>query len=227
MKPAEFAQPLHWMTSPRLGKVVAVDDPQSLSRVQVRLHGPDPDGEAPVWARVAVAFAGDQYGAFLIPDVGTEVLVVFIGDDPAWPVVVGSLWNGGAAIPETLGGGGTAVDRWTLTGKNGTRIAIVEEAGQEKVEIETPTGVKATLTDAAGGSITLETSMHSITLESQGVTIDSSATVTVNASKVSVSAGQVSVDAGLSRFSGVVQCDTLIATTVVGSTYTPGVGNVW
>lgn len=227
MKPAVFAQPLHWMTSPRLGKVTDVSDPQSLSRVKVRFYGPDPDGDAEVWARVATAFAGDQYGAFLIPDVDTEVLVVFIGDDPAWPVVIGSLWNGATAIPETLGGDGSSVDRWTLTGKNGTRIAIVEEGGREKVEIETPAGVKATLTDEAGGSITLETSQHSITLDSQGVTIDSSALVTVNASKVSVSAGQVSVDAGLSKFSGVVQCDTLIATTVVGSTYTPGVGNVW
>jgi len=35
------------------------------------------------------------------------------------------------------------------------------------------------------------------------------------------------VTAGMSKFSGVVQCDTLIATTVVGTTYTPGAGNIW
>jgi len=35
------------------------------------------------------------------------------------------------------------------------------------------------------------------------------------------------VDAGMSKFSGVVQCDTLIATSVVASSYTPGAGNVW
>ncbi len=221
-----FANPLHWLTSPKLGKVTSVQDPQSLSRVQVRLHAPDADGEALVWARVAVPYAGDEYGAFMIPDVSTEVLVIFVGDDPAWPVVVGSLWNGATHVPETIGG--ASVDRWTLTGKNGTRIAIVEQAaGQEKVEIETPNGVKATLTDAAGGSLTLTTGQHTATFDTSGVTIDTSANVQVNASQVNVTAGQVSVNAAMAQFSGVVQCSTLIATTVVGTSYTPGAGNVW
>jgi hypothetical protein len=35
------------------------------------------------------------------------------------------------------------------------------------------------------------------------------------------------VDAAMATFSGVVQCQTLIATTVVGTSYTPGAGNVW
>jgi uncharacterized protein involved in type VI secretion and phage assembly len=227
MKPlGAFATPLHWLTSPKLGKVVSVQDPQSLSRVQVRLHAPDADGEALIWARVAVPYAGDEYGAFLIPGVDAEVLVIFVGDDPAWPVVVGSLWNGATSIPETIGG--AQVDRWTLTGKNGTRIAIVEQAqGQEKVEIETPNGVKATLTDASGGSLTLTTGQHTATFDSSGVTIDTSSNVQVNASQVSVTAGQMSVDAAMATFSGVVQCSTLIATSVVGSSYTPGAGNVW
>ena len=33
----------------------------------------------------------------------------------------------GVIFPETLGGAGDAVDRWTIVGKKGTRIAIVEE----------------------------------------------------------------------------------------------------
>jgi hypothetical protein len=30
----------------------------------------------------------------------------------------------------------------------------------------------------------------------------------------------------MTRFSGVVQCDTLITNTVIASTYTPGAGNL-
>ena len=51
--------------------------------------------------------------------------------------------------------------------------------------------------------------------------------VTVEASQVKVSAGMVTVDAGMSKFSGVVQCDTLIATSVISASYTPGAGNIW
>ena len=42
-----------------------------------------------------------------------------------------------------------------------------------------------------------------------------------------LAAGMVQVDAGLSKFSGVVQCDTLISNAVVSSSYTPGAGNIW
>ena len=224
--PSPFATPVAWWSGAQVAKVVSVQDPQGLSRVQVQLLGPDADDTARIWARVAVPFAGDNYGAFLIPDVDQEVLVLLIAGDVRSAVVVGALWNGATGVPETIGG--QNVDRWTLTGKNGTRIAIVEAAsGQEMVEIETPAGVKATLTDEAGGKITLEAAGNTITMDTQGVSVDASAKVSVSAGQVEVSAGRVTVDAGISQFSGVVQCDTLIATTVVGKLYTPGAGNVW
>ena len=46
-------------------------------------------------------------------------------------------------------------------------------------------------------------------------------------SAVAVSAGMVTVDAGMSKFSGVVQADTVIANNVIGASYTPGAGNIW
>ena len=42
-----------------------------------------------------------------------------------------------------------------------------------------------------------------------------------------LSAAMVEVNAGMARFSGVVQCSTLIANSVVASSYTPGAGNIW
>ena len=41
-----------------------------------------------------------------------------------------------------------------------------------------------------------------------------------------VSASLLTVNAGMSRFSGVVQCDTLISNTVISATYTQGAGNI-
>lgn len=214
-----------WRNGVHIGIVVSVQDPESMGRVQVKLPAIDPAGDAPVWARVAVPFAGDNYGAFLIPDVDTEVLVAFLSGDAGWPVVIGNLWNGATALPETIS---NKVDRWSLTGKNGTRIAIVEQSnGQEMVEIETPAGVKATLTDQSGGSIKLEAAGNTVEMSTSGVSIQASAKVEVQASNVKVSAGMVTVDAGMSKFSGVVQCDTLISNSVVSSSYTPGAGNVW
>jgi uncharacterized protein involved in type VI secretion and phage assembly len=210
-----------------LAQVTDIQDPDSIARVKVKLLTVDGDGQAEIWARVSVPFAGDSRGALFIPDVGDEVLVAFLGGDPRFPIVLGGLWNGGASPPEQFGG--DRVDRWTITGKAGTRIAIVEESsGSAKIEFKTPNGVKGTLTDESGGSIKFEdTAGNTITIDSQGIALQASAKVKVTAGQVEVSAGMVKVDAGMSKFSGVVKCDTLIATTVVASTFTPGAGNIW
>lgn len=211
-----------------LGEVVSVRDPQNLARVQVRLFSFDgpANQDGPVWARVAVPFAGADRGAFLLPDVGDEVLVAFLHGDSRLPVVIGGLWNGGAKPPEQLGGERT--DRWTLVGKAGTRIAIVEQtAATATIRLETPAGVSATLTDAGGGTVEIKAAGNTITIDSSGVAIQAAAKVSVQGSQVEVTAGQVSVNAATSTFSGLVRCDVLQATTVIGSTYTPGAGNVW
>lgn len=227
MKPMGLlSAPSWWMGGAHLARVVAVKDPPSPGRVRITLLAEDGDDAAEIWARVAVPFAAGNCGAFFIPDVDEEVVVVFVGNSPEAAVVVGSLWNGRTAMPESLPG--DRVDRWTITGKKGTRIAIVESAaGQEQVVIETPGGASATLTDGNGQSIALKAAQNTITLDSGGVTVEALASVSVSASQVKVSAGQVSVEAAMSRFSGVVQCDTLISNAVVSASYTPGAGNIW
>lgn len=209
-----------------LAEVVSVQDPERLGRVQVRLLAFDgPTGQdAPVWARVAVPFAGADRGAFLLPDVGDEVLVTLVQGDPRQPVVTGGLWNGAAGPPESLPG--DRVDRWTLTGKKGTRVAILEESSPT-VEITTPGGARFRLTDRGGGRAEIRAGGATVTQSPSGVTVKTGATVKVEASQVEVTAGMVKVDAAVSTFSGVVTCDVLQATTVVATTYTPGAGNVW
>ena len=65
------------------------------------------------WARVASNWAGIgpgeayQCGSILLPRVGTEVLVSFIGGDPDKPVIVGQLYNRRGVPPALSGGVGT------------------------------------------------------------------------------------------------------------------------
>jgi uncharacterized protein involved in type VI secretion and phage assembly len=225
----EIPTPSHF-TASYLAVVVSVQDPEELSRVQVRLLNCDGIGEqdAPIWARVAVPFAGPRRGAFMLPDVDDEVLVTFLHGDPSLPIVVGGLWNGSDVPPESLGGAGDRVDRWTIVGKAGTRVAIVEEQdGQETISFTTPGGVSGELTDAGGGKIELRAG-STITIDGAGITVDArQGKVTVRASTVEVTAGQVKVEAAMSKFSGVVQCPILKATTIVADVYKPGAGNVW
>lgn len=211
-----------------LAEVVSIDDPQQLARVQVRLYSFDgvEGQDAAIWARVASAFAGNNRGAFLIPDVGDEVLVSFVNGDPRYPIVLGGLWNGTDTAPEQIASGGRNL-RKVIRSKNGVKLTLEDVDGQEKFIVETPGGQKLTLSDGPG-KITIEDSNgNSLETEAAGITITAAAKVTVNAPQVAVSAGMVQVDAAMSKFSGVVQCDTLQATTVIATTYTPGAGNIW
>lgn len=214
-----------------LARVVDVADPDGLGRVKIRLVSTPPeigDGDAALWARVAVPMAGSNRGTFFLPDVDDEVAIVFVGGDPRSPMVIGGLWNGSAQPPEQLGGSGTRIDRYTMVGKDGTRIAMVEEnSGQAIITLATPGAETIKIDQASGGKITIEAGGSKITVDSQGISLETGSKVKVQASQVEVSAGMVKVDAAMSTFSGMVKCDVLKATTVIGSVYTPGAGNVW
>jgi hypothetical protein len=115
-----------------------------------------------------------------------------------------------------------------VTGKAGTRIAIVEEQPSEAtISFTTPGGVSGELTDSGGGRIELRIGGTTVTQDNQGVTVNTSMNVTVQATQVEVSASMVTVNAAMSRFSGVVQADTVITNSVVSASYTPGAGNIW
>jgi uncharacterized protein involved in type VI secretion and phage assembly len=211
-----------------LGKVESVEDQDSLGRVQVRLYGCHgvADQDALLWARVAVPFAGADRGAFLLPDVGDEVLLVFVDGDQRFPIVVGSLWNGAAAPPESLPG--TRVDRWTFTGKNGTRIGIIEESeGTEQVVIHTPNNATITVDESGGGEVTIEAGGTTVTVGPSGVDVQTSGSVTMKASsRMSVTAPDIEFNAGLVKCSTNLQCTTLLATTVTSGAYNVTAGNV-
>lgn len=66
-----------------------------------------------------------------------------------------------------------------------------------------------------------------ITLEETGITIESPYGVEFNAVQVTFNSTTTTFNSGMVTASGAMRCGTLIATSVVASSYTPGAGNVW
>lgn len=208
--------------------VTDIKDPDGVGRVRVRLPwSPDSQGSSyEAWARLATLMAGGSRGTWFIPEVGDEVLLSFEGGDPRRPYVVGALWNGQDAPPETMDGSGRNTIK-AIHSRNGIVISLEDKDGQETLVLKTPGGQTITLKDGPG-SIALEDSNGNfVKLEPSGITVNASAKVTINAAQVEISAGMVTVNAGMSKFNGVVQADTVISNSVVSASYTPGAGNIW
>ncbi|HTN54224.1 MAG TPA: phage baseplate assembly protein V [Anaeromyxobacter sp.] len=203
-------------------------DPDNQGRVKVTLPwSPDPAGGSyEVWARLATAMGGANRGLWAIPDVNTEVVVAFEGGDPRHPFVLGGLWNGRDAPPDSMDGAGKNA-RKVFRSRNGVKITLDDTDGQESLTLETPAGQKVVLQDGPGSIQASDSNGNSVRLESSGITVTSSAKVTVNASTAEISASMLTVNAGMSRFSGIVQADTVITNSVVSASYTPGAGNIW
>jgi uncharacterized protein involved in type VI secretion and phage assembly len=201
-------------------------DPDNLGRVKVQLppiSESDQHGHQ-AWARLATLMAGQNRGTWFIPDMNDEVLVAFEAGDVRRPYVIGSLWNVANAPPHSMD---ATNNKKLLRSRNGVKITLDDQSGQESFIVETPGGQTITLKDGPGSIEIVDSNGNSIKLEAAGVTVNASAKVTLNASSVEISSGIVTVNAGMSKFSGVVQCDTLISNSVISASYTPGAENIW
>ena len=208
--------------------VTDLSDPDGQGRIKVQLPWSPDSGDASyeAWARLATMMGGNDRGSWFVPDVSDEVIVTFLGGDTRHPIVIGSLWNGQDTPPESMDDSGENNIK-KIRSRNGVQITLDDTQGSEQLILETPGGQKVTLKDGPGVIEAEDSNGNSVKMESSGITVNASATVTVNASVMKISASALTVDAGMSKFSGVVQADTVISNSVVSASYTPGAGNIW
>ncbi len=199
-----------------LGLVIDNDDPEARGRVKVRLQSSSME----LWASVVAPSAGNGYGASFIPRLDEIVVVAFIDHDSA--VVLGSVWAGSESRPEDAD---PQEEHYVI--RTPAESVLEFDDNDPKIELRTRSGYSITITEGSGGEVKIERGGQSVTMTTAEITVESAGPVNINATNVNVSASMVQVDAAMSRFSGVVQCDTIIATSVVGTSYTPGAGNIW
>lgn len=75
------------------------------SRVKVHFHWDrydNKDENSSCWIRVATPWAGEKWGMIHIPRIGQEVVVDFIGGDPDYPLITGSVYNADQMPPYGL-----------------------------------------------------------------------------------------------------------------------------
>jgi len=136
-----------------IGKVVNNVDTDGLGRVQLSMPALS-DINLSNWARVCSPMAGSSRGAYFLPDIGDEVLVMFEQGNIDKPVVLGGLWNGNARPPQQNEG---------INAKKVIKMA----SGQQITFDETPSSGSLKLEDGKGSSITMNPTSGDVTIEAR------------------------------------------------------------
>jgi uncharacterized protein involved in type VI secretion and phage assembly len=177
-----------------IGVVTNNEDPDGKGRVKVKFPWLS-DADESNWARVATPMAGEERGIFFLPEVDDEVLVAFEHGDVRWPYVIGSLWNGQQAPPETNADGSNNIR--VIKSRSGHVIRLNDEDGSEKIEIIDKSEKNSIVIDTAENTISITTdkditfsaTQGTIKLEAQKIEIASSAETKIEAgSKMAVEA---------------------------------------
>lgn len=155
--------PVHGL---QIGVVTDNEDPDSEFRIRVQL--PLVDSSDGVWARLASLDAGKDRGFVLRPEIGDEVVVGFLDDDPRTPVVLGMLHS--SAKPAPIAGSNDNHEKG-YTSRSGMKLHFNDD--KIVLTLSTPGGHTFVLDDDQGSVSLKDSNGNSLLLDDQGITIES------------------------------------------------------
>jgi len=183
----------------QIGVVVQLgNDPDGEFRILVKVPVIDNDAQG-LWTRVASLDAGSSRGAFFMPEIGDEVIVGFINDDPRHAVVLGMLHSSAKAAPITPD---DANNEKGITTRSQMRVHFNDQTNT--ITIDTPAGNSIQLDEQGTKIEIVDQNSNKVTMDPSGITVDSPVDITIKAganltisaaASLSISAASVSVKA--------------------------------
>ncbi|AUB82190.1 phage baseplate assembly protein V [Candidatus Thiodictyon syntrophicum] len=194
-------------------------DQDGLGRIEVSFPWLGADGATVrAWATLLSPYADQDQGFQVLPERDTQVVVGFEAGSLRRPYIVGSAWNGKESLPVSPE---KANNKRIIKTRSGSILEFDDTGGAVKVTLSTKSGHKLILKD----------SPQEVSLEHQNgckITMNAAGQVKIDAtSTVDITASVMNVHAPMALFDGTIKCTTLITTSVVSSSYTPGAGNIW
>lgn len=161
----------------QIGVVTKLEgDPDGEDRVQVKMPVVDASAEG-VWARVVTLDAGEERGSFFRPELGDEVVLGFLSDDPRHPVVLGMMNS--SAKPAPLKASDQNPQKGIFTR---SKMKFVFDDEKKSVHVETPGGNMITLSDDEKSVLIKDLNGNKIEMASSGITIESAKEIKIKAS---------------------------------------------
>ena len=142
-------------------------DPDGEDRILVKIPviNNDEDG---IWCRVATLDAGDKRGTFFRPEIGDEVIIGFINNDPRHAVVLGMLNSSAKPAPITA-----ADDNHEKGYVSRSEMKMIFNDDKKSFSLETPGGNKFLITEDEKKIHLEDQNGNKIIMNEDGITIES------------------------------------------------------
>jgi Rhs element Vgr protein len=169
-----------------IGLVMKRDaDPEGQYKIQVSVPLMKA-ATAGVWARLSTFYGSAGFGAFVIPEIGDEVILGFFNNDPSCPVILGSLYSSKHVPPYEL----TAENNFKALVTRG-KLKMEFDDDQKVITFITPGNNKIVISDAAKSILLQDQNSNKVELSPSGILLDSPKDITIKAAgKVAISAVQ-------------------------------------
>lgn len=170
----------------QIGIVTALEgDPEGEFRIKVKIPMVSDQDEG-IWTRVATLDAGDSRGMFFMPEIGDEVVVGFLNDDPRDAVVLGMLNSSSKPAPFDL-----SDDNNEKGFVSREELKVVFNDEEKSINLSTPNGNSLLLSDQDGAISIKDENGNSITMDNEGITLESAKDLVLKA------AGDIKVEGGI------------------------------
>ncbi len=156
------------------------EDPDSQYRVLVDIPVFDPNGEG-LWARLTNFYSSSGAGAFFMPEVGDEVVVGFLNEDPRYPIILGSMYSASNNKPFKGLDPNEKNSIKAIVSKSGITLAFDDE--NKVLTLETPQKNTAVLSDQDKKITLKDQNGNCIEMSESGITIKSDKDITVEATQ--------------------------------------------
>lgn len=179
MNPKWFSETYDILELPAAGIIPAVSglqigvvsqlesDPDGEDRILVKIPIINNE-EQGIWTRIATLDAGNNRGSFFLPEIGDEVIVGFVNDDPNHAVILGMLHSSEKPAPFTA-----SDDNHEKGFVTRSEMKFIFNDDKKSITIETPGGKKVTIDEDAGAIVIEDENSNKITMDSDGVAIES------------------------------------------------------
>jgi uncharacterized protein involved in type VI secretion and phage assembly len=158
------------------------EDPDAEHRILITL----PILGTDVWARQAGLYATKGKGSFFLPEVGDEVIVGFLNDDPRYAIILGGVYSSKNAPPYTADKDNTYK---AIVSNSDLKIEINDK--DKVLTISTPGGNSVVFSDKDKSIVVEDQNGNKVEMVSGGITLKSGKDITIDAGgKITLKAKQ-------------------------------------